>query len=76
MTAPGAHSSHSKRQIASAANSAVKPSIATTGSTAGHEVRAFLACAGRAGVAAVLDAVQAAEPFDAAYARVGKNCVP
>ena len=45
-------------------------------STAGHEVRGFLACAGRAGVAAVLDAVQAAEPFDAAYARVGKTCVP
>ena len=44
-------------------------------STAGHEVRAFLACAGRAGVAAVLDAVQADEPFDAAYARVGRRCV-
>ena len=43
-------------------------------STAGHEVRAFLACAGRAGVAAVLDAVQADEPFDAAYARVGRKC--
>ena len=44
-------------------------------STAGHEVRAFLACAGRAGVAAVLDAVQADEPFGAAYARVGRRCV-
>ena len=43
-------------------------------STAGHEVRAFVACAGRAGVAAVLDAVQADEPFDAAYARVGRKC--
>ena len=44
-------------------------------SAAGHEVRAFLACAGRAGVAAVLDAVQADEPFGAAYARVGRRCV-
>ena len=43
-------------------------------STAGHEVRAFVACAGSAGVAAVLDAVQADEPFDAAYARVGRKC--
>ena len=43
-------------------------------STAGHEVRAFLACTGSAGVLAVLDAVQADEPFDAAYARVGRQC--
>ena len=44
-------------------------------STAGHEVRTFLACAGRAGVGTVLDAVRAGEPFDAAYARVGHGCV-
>ena len=43
-------------------------------STAGHEVRAFVACAGSAGVAAVLAAVRADEPFDAAYARVGRKC--
>jgi hypothetical protein len=44
-------------------------------STAGHEVRTFLACAGSAGVGAVLDAVRAGEPFGAAYARVGRGCV-
>ena len=44
-------------------------------STAGHEVRTFLACAGSAGVGAVLDAVRAGEPFGAVYARVGRQCV-
>ena len=43
-------------------------------STAGAEVRTFLACAGTVGVAAVLAAVRADEPFDAAYARVGRQC--
>ena len=44
-------------------------------STAGAEVRTFLACAGTVGIAAVLDAVRADEPFGAAYARVGRRCV-
>lgn len=43
-------------------------------STAGREVRAFVACTGSAGVGAVLDAVQAGESFGAAYARVGREC--
>lgn len=42
--------------------------------TAGREVRAFVACAGAAGVVALLDAVQAGEPFDAAYARLTRRC--
>ena len=44
-------------------------------SAAGHEIRTFLVCAGSAGVGAVLDAVQAGEPFGTAYARVGRQCV-
>lgn len=43
--------------------------------TAGHEVRAFLSCAGSTGLAAVLDAVNAGSAFDDAYAMVGRNCV-
>ena len=43
--------------------------------TAGHEVRGFLSCAGPTGVAAVLGAVNAGSAFDEAYARVGGKCV-
>ena len=43
--------------------------------TAGHEVRGFLSCAGPTGVAAVLDAVNAGASFDEAYARVREKCV-
>ena len=42
--------------------------------TAGREVRAFVSCAGAAGVVALLGAVQAGEPFDAAYARLTRRC--
>ena len=40
-------------------------------STAGHEVRHWLACAGPAGTLALLAAVREGEPFDGAYVRIG-----
>jgi hypothetical protein len=43
-------------------------------SAAGHAVRVFLACAGAAGVARVLDEVHAGSGFDAAYASVQAGC--
>ena len=43
-------------------------------STAGREVRAFVACAGAAGVTSVLTAVRAGEAFDTAYARLTRRC--
>ena len=42
--------------------------------TAGHELRGFLSCAGPSGVAAVLGRVNAGSAFDAAYASVGGKC--
>ena len=42
--------------------------------TAGHELRSLLSCAGTWGAVAVLTAVRAGEPFDAAYRRIGKTC--
>lgn len=42
--------------------------------TAGHEVRRFLSCAGPTGIAAVLDAVNAGSAFDEAYAGVRGKC--
>ncbi len=44
-------------------------------STAGHELRRWLACAGPAGTLALLGAVRAGEPFAAAYGRLGGRCV-
>ena len=44
-------------------------------STAGHEVRAFLSCAGPAGVDTVLESLHGGESFDGVYARVGRKCV-
>ena len=41
-------------------------------STAGHEVRHWLACAGPAGTLAVLEAVREGEAFDSAYARIAR----
>ena len=42
--------------------------------TAGHEVRGFLSCAGPTGIASVLGAVNAGSAFDEAYARVRGEC--
>ena len=42
--------------------------------TAGHAVREFLSCAGPAGIAAVLDAVNSGASFDEAYAR-SERCI-
>ena len=43
-------------------------------STAGHELRQWLACAGPPGAVALLAAVQAGESFDLAYRRIGGAC--
>lgn len=40
-------------------------------STAGHELRGWLACAGSGGVQALLTAVREGEAFDVAYRRIG-----
>ncbi|MDE2094991.1 MAG: hypothetical protein KGL99_05210 [Burkholderiales bacterium] len=42
--------------------------------TAGHQVRAFLSCAGPTGVATVLGAVRSGTTFDDAYAMVTETC--
>jgi hypothetical protein len=43
-------------------------------STAGHEVRAWLACAGAPGVRDLLAAIESGEDFAVAYARCGGSC--
>lgn len=43
-------------------------------STAGHEVRAWISCAGPSAVVALLSAVNEGEAFDAAYTRLGRAC--
>ena len=45
-------------------------------STAGHELRQWLACAGRSGAVALLTAVRAGDSFDATYRRIGRGCLP
>lgn len=42
--------------------------------TAGHEVRAFLACAGPAGVLTLLDALHSGSTFDDAYSNARSKC--
>ena len=42
--------------------------------TAGHEVRSFLSCAGPTGVASVLGAVRSGATFDDAYAMAIAKC--
>lgn len=43
-------------------------------STAGHELRRWLSCAGPSGVLALLAAVRGGEAFDVAYGRIGRAC--
>ena len=44
-------------------------------STAGHEIRRWLSCAGSSGALALLAAVRDGESFDLAYRRFGRTCV-